>query len=426
MMQLEVLEKPLMPRKGFLERAPGILTQHWRLYDAFSAACANIGLILIILDYELSYSDQRTHHNCHEDLSKAQICRWLNLVCTLIAIVFILLRHETKLEWIRRRAEAHKQPLKPAEGLKRRFWSLGLAVELVVLMLFPYPYLTGRVEFSQHYRDALGGHIYSNTMICYTGGEVLLFFMFGRLFFLLRSIFECVPYQNALAAEVCAPYQVKANIRFSIKCLFKMQPMWMILILLIITLPFIAFMLRLMERPFNDISTMDLGTYSTSLWCTAVTMATIGYGDYFPYTSLGRLICALTGAWGAVMFSVIVFVIQDGMDLTKRQNTCFLQIRKVRAAGKAVFQALQYHHALIHFGPNSTFTVSTRRLLIRAAAHSRKSLASIHKFSYRREEEITELSAAVMDVRAQLTLLTRQLDQAIGLDLHRPINSSIA
>ena len=414
MQQLEVLERPLMPRRGFLARAPGLLTQHWRLYDAFSAAFANIGLVLAILDYELSYSDRRTHSNCHEDVSKTHICRWLNLVCTVIAVVFILLRHETKLEWIRRRAEAHKQPLKPTERLKRRFFSLGLAVELVVLMLFPYPYLKGRVELTQHYRESLGGHVYSDTIVCYTGGEFLLFFMFGRLFFLLRSMFECVPYQNALAAEVCGPYQVKANIRFSIKCLFKMQPMWMILLLLIITMPLIAFMLRLVERPFNDISTMDLGTYSTALWCVAVTMATIGYGDYFPYTTFGRLICALTGAWGAVMFSVIVFVIQDSMDLTKRQNTCFLQIRKVRAAGKAVFQAFRYHQALNHYGPGSTVTLSIRKLLLRAAAHSRKSLASIYKYSYRREEEITELSAAVMDVRAQLSLLTRQLDRALG------------
>lgn len=397
-----------------MAKASGLLTQHWRLYDAFSAAFANIGLALGILDYELSYSVHRTHSNCHSDLSKTHICRWLNLICTLIAVVFILLRHETKLEWIRRRAEAHKQPLKPAERLKRRFLSLGLAVELVVLMLFPYPYMSGGVEFEQHYREALGGNVYSNTFICYTGGEIMLFFMFGRLFFLLRSIFECVPYQNALATEVSSAYQVKANIRFSIKCLFKMQPMWMILVLLLITLPLMAFLLRLAERPFSDISTMDLDTYSTALWCVAVTMATIGYGDYYPYTNSGRLICALTGAWGAVMFSVIVFVIQDGMDLTKRQHACFLQIRKVRAAGKAVFQAFRYHQALNRFGAESTVTLSIRKLLVHAAAHSRKSLTSIYKFSYRREEEITELSAAVMDVRAQLGLLTRQLDQVLA------------
>lgn len=426
MQRLEVLETPLTRRSGLLGRVQGLLTQHWRLYDAFSAAFANIGLALGILDYELSYSDYRTHRNCHEDISAGQVCRWLNLVFTLIAVGFLLLRHQTKLKWVRKRAESHKEHLKPGERPRRRFWSFGLVLELVILLLFPYPYLTGRVEFVQHYREALGGHIYSDTIICYTGGETMLLFMFGRLFFLLRSLFECVPYQNALAEEVCAPYRVKANIRFSIKCLFKMQPMLMILLLIVCSIPFISFLLRITERPFNDISTMDLGTYSTAMWCTAVTMATIGYGDYYPYTSLGRLICALTGAWGAAMFSVIVFVIQDGMDLSKRQNTCFLQIRKVRAAGKAVLQALRYHHALIHFGPESTFTVSVRRLLIRAAAHSRKALASIYKFSYRREEEITELSAAVADIRTQLGLLTGQLGQTLRNSLHKPINSSFA
>lgn len=426
MQQLEVLEGPRTLRTGFLARVRGLLSQHWRLYDAFSAAFANIGLVLALLDYELSYSPHRTHSNCREEVTEGQVCRWLNLLCTLCALGFLLLRHQAKLEWVKKRVEAHKSQQKSGERPKRRFCSLGLALELTVLLLFPYPYLTGRVEFTQHYRESLGGHLYSNTTICYTGGETMLLFTFGRLFFLLRSLFECVPYQNALAAEVCSPYGVKANIRFSIKCLFKMQPMLMIAVLLLGTLPFIAFLLRITERPFDDVSTMDLGTFSTALWCTAVTMATIGYGDYYPYTGLGRLICALTGAWGAVMFSVVVFVIQDGMDLSKHQNICFLQIRKVRAAGKAVLQALRYNHALIHFGPNSTFTMSIRRLLTQAARHSRKALASIYKFSYRREEEIKELSTAVLDIRAQLGFLTRQLDQALCNPLHKNINSSFA
>jgi len=426
MQRLEVLERPQAPRTGFLARAPGLLGQHWRLYDACSAAFANLGLVLALLDYELSYSSHRTHSNCREEITQGQVCRWLNLVCTLCALGFLLLRHRAKLEWVKKRAEAHKSQQKPGERPQRRFLSLGLVLEVALLLLFPYPYLAGRVEFTQHYREALGGHLYSNTLICYTGGETLLIFTFSRLFFLLRSLFECVPYQNALASEVCSPYGVKANIRFSIKCLFKMQPMLMIAFLLLATLPFIAFLLRITERPFNDISTMDLGTFSTALWCTAVTMATIGYGDYYPYTGLGRLICALTGAWGAVMFSVVVFVIQDGMDLSKRQNTCFLQIRKVRAAGKAVLQALRYNHALIHFGVKSTFTVSVHRLLVQAARHSRKALASIYKFSYRREEEISELSTAVVDIRVQLGLLTRQLGQVLGSSLHNPINSSFA
>ena len=423
MQRLEVLEKPLVPRTGLFATEPGALSRHWRYYDAFSAVFANLGLILAILDYEFTYSPDRTHDNCKEEVFTTQIFRWFNVVFTAAAVVFILLRHKTKLDWIRIRAEARQG--KAADPLKRRFFSLGLVLELVLLALFPYPFLTGCMELPQHYRNGLNAHIYGNTHLCYTRTEVMIFFMFGRLFFLLRSMFEYVPYQDALATGICGPYHVKANIRFSIKCLFKMHPMRMMLFLIIVSLPFIAYLLRLVERPFEDLSYNDLGTYSTAMWCTAVTVATIGYGDYYPHTNLGRLICALAGTWGVVMFSVVVFIIQDGMDLTKRQNICFVKIRKVRAAGRAVLLALQYNHYRNHFGSDDPRTLDIHKQLTHASSHSHKALASINKYSIRREEEITDISSSVRDIRRQLGYLTRQLEHVLDKDLHRPINSSI-
>lgn len=397
------LRKPLLSQFPNSTHPRKIL--RWRLYDGILACVAVVGLVTALVDYEQRYSELRTHGNCREE-EIGEGYRWATLITSVIGAFFLVLRHSAKLQDLREREHRKLVLGRSPEKIERRFLSFGLGLELLVLLVFPYPYLRSCVRLPQHYRTVMGGAEYADTEVAYTGGEIAYFFMYIRLFFLFRSLFQLVPFQDTFAIEVCEPHHVKANIRFSIKCLFKMYPMSMIVTILIATIPLIAYLLRLAERPFNDLATMDLNTYATTLWCTAVTIATIGYGDYYPYTNLGRIICALTGAWGAVMFSVIVFVIQDGMDLTKRQHTCFLKIRGMRSSAELILIALRCYSA--RYQPQ--LKASLRFQLAKAAKIHRLERIQLNRFSFRREEEIVELSSKVELVQAQVQALDRKLD----------------
>jgi len=397
------LSKPLLsPSSG---RTPPRKLLRWRLYDGVLACVAMMGLVAALADYEERYSELRTHGNCREE-EIGEGLRWVTLITSVVGAFFLVLRHSAKLQDLRDREYRKLAIGRNPEKVERRFLSFGLGLELLVLLVFPYPYLRGCIRLPQHYRTVMGGAEYADTEVAYTGGEFAYFFMYIRLFFLFRSLFQLVPFQDSFAIEICEPHHVKANIRFSIKCLFKMYPMAMIATILLSTIPLIAYLLRLAERPFNDLATMDLNTYATTLWCTAVTLATIGYGDYYPYTNLGRVICALTGAWGAVMFSVIVFVIQDGMDLTKRQHTCFLRIRGMRSSAELILTALRYHSA--RYNPHLKATIKFQ--LAKEAKIHRLERIQLNRFSFRREEEIVELSSKVELVQAQVQALDKKLD----------------
>lgn len=50
---------------------------------------------------------------------------------------------------------------------------------------------------------------------------------------------------------------------------------------------------------------------------TMVTMTTMGYGDFYPNTILGRVIGVLCGLWGALIVSVMVVVLTKTLALDR-------------------------------------------------------------------------------------------------------------
>ena len=42
------------------------------------------------------------------------------------------------------------------------------------------------------------------------------------------------------------------------------------------------------------------------MWCVIVTMTTVGYGDFYPVTHLGRIVGVIASLWGAFIISLLM------------------------------------------------------------------------------------------------------------------------
>ena len=59
----------------------------------------------------------------------------------------------------------------------------------------------------------------------------------------------------------------------------------------------------------------SLEDFESAVWLIIITITTVGYGDIFPQTRGGRIICILTAFWGTFIVSLMVLVVTSIFDL---------------------------------------------------------------------------------------------------------------
>lgn len=117
------------------------------------------------------------------------------------------------------------------------------------------------VYVDQDYRLAKEDGSSQTVSVCYQMSELFYVFMFTRIFFLFRSIFNLNSYQDDHARYYCARYESKANVRFSVRCLMKTHPFPVVGVFTVPTFLLFGVFLRVFERPYTDISGFDFSSY---------------------------------------------------------------------------------------------------------------------------------------------------------------------
>lgn len=65
-----------------------------------------------------------------------------------------------------------------------------------------------------------------------------------------------------------------------------------------------------------------------SMWCTIITMATVGYGDFYPETHIGRIIAILSCIWGNFLISLMVVSLTISSEFNPSQRKAYDNIMK--------------------------------------------------------------------------------------------------
>jgi hypothetical protein len=366
MSQEFVLQDTREKLKGSLE-----LQSLWRRCELLSAFFGVLGIVFATFDYERRYADGRLHDNCVERPGISEQFRWLDFWCTAAALVLLLLRHKLKLEWIQYQSEKQdviwvmKGAFNKNVGLSpRKFLTPRLVLEVAILLVFPYPNVSGCfgmmlrrpiVNFPNHF---------TVTSVQYFNAELLYVLMFLRLYFVIRAFFNYGEYMDNHARMICSQYGVKANMRFSTRALVKSSPIFMVILFVIPTSFVFAIFIRVFERPYVDISLQDFNTYYNSVWLSIMTMTTIAYGDITPHTHLGRTCTLMVGIWGLFGFSTVVFILNQSFQLSRNQTKAFEAILKTRKAASAIIAFMLYTRYMNRYGRYHDETISHRHQLM--------------------------------------------------------------
>ena len=88
----------------------------------------------------------------------------------------------------------------------------------------------------------------------------------------------------------------------------------------------VAWCLRLSESQWiikaNDLenSIGAVTDYLDCIWMSIITFTTIGYGDFYPKSHLGRLFAISLGVTGAVCTAILVTLMTDKLSMTRRER----------------------------------------------------------------------------------------------------------
>ncbi len=220
-----------------------------------------------------------------------------------------------------------------------KFFSFRLFMDLLINLIMPYPGLDFIITSNEINRD-------TNKVeeVQYLFSDFIYLILSLRLIFLMRAALNYSIFSDNYAIILCKENKVPNNYRFVIKCLLKTHHIKLVMFFFCAGVIFFGFMLRIFERPFwVQRGSIEYDSYFVPMWCTFVTMLTIGFGDYYPITYLGKVITYIGALWGVFITSLIIVCLQGLLDLSSDQFSVFTKILKSKSAMKLIESSYLLH-----------------------------------------------------------------------------------
>ena len=101
----------------------------------------------------------------------------------------------------------------------------------------------------------------------------------------------------------------------ALRLLYKRRPLALIAGSLVFAIGWLAFLLQAFEHGVNA----KLASYANCAWCVLTTVATVGFGDVYPVSVLGRAVAGVASLLGLVCAGVIVEVAMRLTQLSKAE-----------------------------------------------------------------------------------------------------------
>lgn len=197
-----------------------------------------------------------------------------------------------------------------------------LTLTTVLLLACPYPFLNG-IEYCS--TNSTTGR-----RICYSVNDYLHIVQFYKLYFFTKAFTANTIFANSGSHRICAIYGVHNTNTFVLKCMMREMPIRFILTMFIFGTVFFGYAYRIVEAPLQAYDqSINLTSYFDCCWMVVLVMTTVGYGDVFPRTALGRIITFLVIVYGAVVVSLMVSFVTQELQLSLGELKAYAVINRL-------------------------------------------------------------------------------------------------
>ena len=249
-----------------------------------------------------------------ENDNLVNIFRMIITTFTVIVIIMLILRYLLLVRFNKLRVY-----LKSNETLWTSGYMKYLIAEIFLNLIHPIPFHTSSISISQrtNKRDA-----YVDTCLILT--ILSLFFRSYHIFKYFSFHSRWYSYETE---KLCLQSETTLDSVFTIKAEFKEKPFILVGVTMLISIFIFGYSLRSVEMFFMATSGFDWRYYWNGMWCIIITMATVGFGDFFPVSIMGRIIAIISCFWGTFLISLMVAAMTVAVEFNSQEAIAYDSIK---------------------------------------------------------------------------------------------------
>lgn len=266
------------------------------------------------------------------------ILRSLNLILIIFIEIFIILHYKIRIELLKIDKRLSEFDNIFTSGLLKY-----MVVEMFVCMIF-YPPVLNQVT-----TGTMLGQIYA-----YNFNALVSIFGLVKLYLALRAYSYYSRWTTNIAKSICNKYNVSMGLHLTVKSELKKRPLLVITIMMIFSLGICGYCMRTFEynvykensdsssyKNKGSSSSEDLSTIANCMWLIIVTMTTVGYGDFYPKSHLGRFVGVVSCIIGMLLVSLIVVSLTSILDFSGEEKKAYSVIKKLHAEDNVLCKATE-------------------------------------------------------------------------------------
>lgn len=173
----------------------------------------------------------------------------------------------------------------------------------------------------------------------YSFDTIVCIVMLGRIYLIWRNFANFSSWNDERAEEICNRCLCDGGVNFAIKAELKERPYFVMSIVMLISIFVFGTALRTAERPFKEVSGQDWDYIWNGMWCIVITMTTVGFGDFYPSTHIGRFIGVIACFWGTFLVSLMVVSLTISSEFTPQERKAYDKIKRDEAEDEIKIKA---------------------------------------------------------------------------------------
>ena len=293
------------------------MRKHQKRVDTSTGVLAVLGIVLAFIELENNYSNVGKERN--ESSPTGTGLRVLVSLSTLALMTSIVLHYLLNFHIARERQTNSEEVGNHFLFSPFLKW---MCVELIICSVHCPPGIDHELTFTQ---------LRGSLVLSLDG--MLATLMLLRVYIVFRLVRVYSRWANDHADECCQIFGCHSNTLFVLKSLFKERPFMTLGVSMCLSITIFGMATRTFERPYNDENgrKMDFDYVWNAMWMIVITMTTVGYGDFYPQTHMGRFVVVIACFCGVFLVSMMVVTLTESSEFSKSERRAYEILSRLKA-----------------------------------------------------------------------------------------------